>query len=183
MVHEPQKVSRLSSRTRDFRAPCHRAPIRTAALVVLALVVWSGFSPPGSAGDGQAVGGEAVVVYQPPVAGPIVDDWRPPDHPFGAGNRGVDYFARPGERVFAAADGVVSFAGKVGSSLFVVVAHADGRRTTVGFVAVVLVKQGDRVTRGTTLALAAGPVHFGVRRGAVYEDPRQLFLRSVRLVE
>lgn len=122
------------------------------------------------------------VTYQPPVPGPIVDNWRPPEHPYGAGNLGIDLFARVGDPVLAAANGVVTFSGRVGLSFFVVIAHADGLRTTVGFVGQVLLKAGARVTRGAVIAVAAGPVHFGVRRGATYLDPRTLFSTKVWLV-
>ena len=43
--------------------------------------------------------------YRPPVAGAIVDPFRPPQHPFGPGNRGVDYATEPGAAVAAAGDG------------------------------------------------------------------------------
>ncbi len=130
-----------------------------------------------------AVAQNVRVIYQPPVAGPIVDDWRPPDNPYGAGNRGVDFFAVPGQPVFAAADGVVTFAGQVGGSLFVVMAHADGLRTTIGFVGSITVRVGAVLNRGAKVAVAKGPVHFGVRSGNVYLDPRTLFARRVWLVE
>ena len=122
------------------------------------------------------------VVYQPPVGGPIIDDWRPPENPYGAGNRGIDFYAVPGQSVFAAADGVVTFAGQVGGSLFVVMAHADGLRTTIGFVGSVTVRVGAVVQRGTKVAVAKGPVHFGVRDANTYLDPRLLFARRVWLV-
>jgi murein DD-endopeptidase MepM/ murein hydrolase activator NlpD len=123
------------------------------------------------------------VVYRPPVPGPIIDNWRPPEHPYGAGNLGIDFYARAGDPVFAAANGVVTFAGRVGRSLFVVILHADGLRTTLGFVQSILVPRGAQVTRGAVVAIAGGPVHFGVRQGSTYLDPRILFSVKVWLVE
>jgi murein DD-endopeptidase MepM/ murein hydrolase activator NlpD len=125
----------------------------------------------------------ARVIYAPPVPGPIVDNWRPPEHPYGAGNVGIDFFANPGDPVRAPANGVVTFAGPVGRSLFVVILHADGLRTTCGFLQEVLVPKGAHVTRGALIGIAAGPVHFGVRRGSTYIDPRTLFGKKVWLVE
>jgi murein DD-endopeptidase MepM/ murein hydrolase activator NlpD len=149
---------------------------RAAVGIFVALLIWVLATPtPAAAQNGR-------VVYQPPVAGPIVDDWRPPDNPYGAGNRGIDFFAVPGQPVFAAADGVVTFAGQVGGSLFVVMTHADGLRTTIGFVGSVTVRVGAVRSRGAKVAIAKGPVHFGVRSGNVYLDPRALFARRVWLV-
>ena len=91
-------------------------------------------------------------------------------------------FALPGEAVFAAADGTVTFAGQVGGSLFVVMLHADGLRTTIGFVGAVTVRVGAVLHRGTKVAVAKGPIHFGVRKGYTYLDPRTLFARRVWLV-
>ena len=124
----------------------------------------------------------ARVEYQLPVAGAIVDDWRPPENPYGAGNRGIDLYAVPGQPVFAPADGVVTFAGQVGGSLFVVMTHADGLRTTIGFVGSITVRAGAVLPRGAKVAIAKGPIHFGVRSGNVYVDPRTLFARRVWLV-
>jgi murein DD-endopeptidase MepM/ murein hydrolase activator NlpD len=153
-------------------------PARWAAVFVLVVVLtWVvAEAPPVEAQNGR-------VVYQPPVAGPIIDDWRPPENPFGAGNRGVDFFAVPGQPVFAAADGVVTFAGQVGGSLFLVMSHADGLRTTIGFVGSITVRVGAVLNRGAKVAIAKGPVHFGVRNGNAYLDPRTLFARRVWLVE
>ena len=47
----------------------------------------------------------APVTYSPPVDAPVVDGFRPPATPYGAGNRGIDYATVPGTPVRAAADG------------------------------------------------------------------------------
>jgi murein DD-endopeptidase MepM/ murein hydrolase activator NlpD len=121
--------------------------------------------------------------FRPPVAGRIVDNWRPPVNPYGAGNRGIDLAAMPGEMVHAVGDGTVTFAGQVGGHLFVVVSHSGGIRTTVGFLATVTVRKGDTVRLGQVVATAKGPVHLGVRVGTTYVDPRPLFAgKSVWLV-
>jgi hypothetical protein len=112
--------------------------------------------------------------YSPPVPGVIVDDWRPPQQKWGAGNRGVDFDARPGEPVVAAADGEVVFAGSGAGAKHVVVLHADGLRTSYSFLADVDVHRGDRVVAGQRVGVAAGPVHFGVRAGDEYLDPLTL---------
>ncbi|MFD8473571.1 peptidoglycan DD-metalloendopeptidase family protein [Streptomyces globisporus] len=50
-----------------------------------------------------------------PLAGrpALLRGWEPPAGPYGPGHRGVDLAAGPGARVLAAADGRVSFAGRV----------------------------------------------------------------------
>lgn len=115
------------------------------------------------------------VAYRAPVPGPIVDPYRPPSTPYGPGNRGIDYATTPGEPVTAPADGVVTFAGAVGGGLHVVLLHRDGIRTSLSFLAVVLVTRGQQVSAGQTVGRAGARLHFGARRGEVYLDPATLF--------
>lgn len=115
------------------------------------------------------------VAYRPPVAGPVVDPFRPPPHPWDAGNRGVDYAAVAGGPVAAAADGEVVFAGQVAGSLHVVLLHADGIRTSYSFLQSVAVHRGDRVKQGQTVGTSGDRLHFGARVGDDYVDPANLF--------
>ena len=117
----------------------------------------------------------AVLPYRPPVDAPVVDPFRPPESPFGAGNRGVDFATPPGTPVGAAAAGEVVFAGPVGGRLHVVVLHADGIRTSYSFLAAVTVRAGDRVVAGQEVGRSGPSLHFGARRGDVYIDPLTLF--------
>ena len=114
--------------------------------------------------------------YSAPVDGEVVDGWRPPTTPFGAGNRGVDLAADPGEQVRASADGEVVFAGRIGLDHHVVVLHPDGIRTSYSFLASVAVARGDPVVRGDVVGEAGdgGSVHFGARAGDRYVDPALL---------
>ena len=116
-----------------------------------------------------------LVTYRPPVPGPIVDPYRPPTSPFGPGNRGIDFATSPGEPVGAPADGEVTFAGPVAGGLHVVLLHADGIRTSLSFLAVVLVRRGQMVAAGQPVGRAATTVHLGARRGQAYLDPTSLF--------
>lgn len=115
------------------------------------------------------------VAYRPPVDAPILDPWRPPGGPYGAGNRGVDYATSPGEPVVAAADGVVSFSGQVGGHLHVVVLHADGVRTTYAFLRSIEVQRGQGVRQGERVGRARDTLHFGARIADAYVDPTLLF--------
>jgi|GEM_PF-457648 len=126
---------------------------------------------------GATVRAFATTPYREPVAGGvIVEHFRPPPTPYGAGNRGVDERVRALTPVVASAAGEVLFAGMVGGSLHVTVGHADGLRTSYSFLAVVLVHRGERVEQGTPLGLSAERVHFGVRDSfGAYLDPEALW--------
>ena len=110
-----------------------------------------------------------------PVRGPIVDPWRPPSTPYGPGNRGIDIGTVPGAAVVSPADGIVTFAGAVGDARFVVVESPDGIRITVGFLAAVTVRTGQKVRRGQSIGRAGTSVHVGARIGDDYLDPTPLF--------
>lgn len=118
--------------------------------------------------------------YRPPVDAPILDPFRPPEHDWLPGNRGLEYDTRPGQFVRAVGSGVVTFAGQVGGQLHVTVQHADGLRSSYSFVATIRVRVGDRVRGGDLLAIAATNFHLGVRRGDRYIDPESIFGQPVR---
>jgi murein DD-endopeptidase MepM/ murein hydrolase activator NlpD len=117
-------------------------------------------------------------LYRVPVAGEIVDPFRPPSGPFGAGNRGVEIRTGPGDPVVAPAGGVVAFAGAVGTSLVVSIDHSEGLRTTLTGLAAVEVSRGDRVEGGEMVARAGDRVHVGLRAGGAYIDPSIMWLPS-----
>lgn len=155
---------------------------------VPALAPLAGAAPPTTPLDAPRVG------YGWPVAGRpvVVRPFDPPDTVYGAGHRGVDLAAVPGQEVLAAAAGTVAFAGVVAGRGVVSVVHADGLRTTYEPVTAA-VAAGTPVARGQVLGtLEAGHpgcgapacLHWGVRRGASeYLDPLRLVGRwSVRLV-
>ncbi|MCY3805401.1 MAG: M23 family metallopeptidase [bacterium] len=115
-----------------------------------------------------------VVFYAPPTDGYVVDPFRPPAHPGAPGNRGLEYATRPGSAVRAAAAGIVTFAGQVGSGRHVTVAHADGVRTSYSFLAGVAVRAGQSVGAGDVLGTTGASFHFGARIGGAYVDPAVL---------
>jgi murein DD-endopeptidase MepM/ murein hydrolase activator NlpD len=153
------------------------------ALSVLAPTVPAVLGGPAPAFTPAAAANTARVRYRPPVAAPVVDPWRPPSTPYGPGNRGVDYGTAPGDPVVAPADGVVTFAGAVASTRYVVIVHADGIRTTLGGLATIAVRSGEPVVAGQVVGTAGGPLHFGARRAGRYIDPLGLVRRRpARLV-
>ncbi len=123
--------------------------------------------------------------YRPPVDAPVVDPFRAPAQRWSAGNRGLEYGTRAGDRVRAVGGGTVVFAGAVAGRLAVTVRHPDGRRSSLTGLSVVLVRAGDRVAQGTLVGLALPSLHLGVREGDRYVDPALLFVgarRAARLV-
>ena len=144
---------------------------RALAAFLVALVISTVVAVPARAAAAPA----DPVVYHPPVDGPVVDGFRPPATPYGAGNRGIDYATEPGAPVVAAAGGEVVFAGPVAGDLHVVVLHPDGIRTSYSFLASISVRRGQQVDAGATVGTAGGVLHFGARAGETYLDPTLLF--------
>ncbi|HEY8058796.1 MAG TPA: M23 family metallopeptidase, partial [Acidimicrobiales bacterium] len=134
-------------------------------LVLLLLAMTAGLVP--SAAD--------TAIYRPPVNAPVVDGFRLPNGPFGAGNRGLEYDTVPGQTVRAIGDGLVVFAGPVAGIDYVTVLHPDGLRSSYGYLAERLVTVGDRVVVGQTVGTAGERLHLGVRSGGTYLDPAALF--------
>ncbi len=120
--------------------------------------------------------------YAWPVRGPVVHGFEAPAGPYGPGHRGIDIAAPFGSPVVAAQDGVVAFRGWVAGSLFLSIDHADGIRTTYSWLSHTLVRRGDKVNKGQTVARtgsghpgeASPHLHFGARLGDVYIDPMLL---------
>jgi murein DD-endopeptidase MepM/ murein hydrolase activator NlpD len=160
----------LAVRALGLTRPARVAGSGLAAVVALAALV--ALAPPAGAG-------RTVLRYQAPVDGPIIDHFRPPGCPWCAGNRGIDFATVPGASVRASAAGIVTFAGTIGHDRFVVVAHADGLRTTYAYLATITVVAGAGVVAGAIVGTAGSELHFGVRRGATYLDPELLLAGAV----
>ncbi len=174
--HHPGGPHRSSQVHDGGTAPSLPAPTRWpggtglfVAMVVLVTAVPLA-APVAAAGD--------LVRYEAPVDAALVDPFRPPAHPYGPGNRGIDYATAPGHPVRAAAPGVVTFAGQIGTSRHVVVLHADGIRTSYSFLAETTVRRGDEVSAGQVVGATAGALHFGARAGDAYLDPALLLSGS-----
>ena len=121
--------------------------------------------------------------WSPPVDGPVVRGYEPPQRPFGPQHLGLDYAVEPGSPVRAAGDGVVVFAGKVGRARSVAVEHPGARRTTYAYLRRLTVRPGLPVHRGDVVGLSGGTgpghepgvVHFGYRVNGRPQDPAPLF--------
>ncbi|HWB73049.1 MAG TPA: M23 family metallopeptidase, partial [Egibacteraceae bacterium] len=136
---------------------------------------------------GQSAGQPAAGPAVPPVPGPPVRAFNPPASPFGAGHRGVDLAAGPGEVVRAAMDGLVAFSGEVAGRGWVTLRHGGDLETTYGVLEPRLVVAGQRVRAGDPLGvLAADADHldWGARLVGAYIDPLSLLGRwRVHLVD
>ena len=118
----------------------------------------------------------------PPVTARVAVPFRAPDCRWCPGQRGLEYANRAGVAVRAAGAGAVVFAGQVAGVVWVTVDHGGGLRTSYGPLRRVAVRRGATVAAGTALAVAAGPLHFGVRIDGRYVDPAGLLGRPVHLV-
>jgi Peptidase family M23 len=162
---------------RTARGAPHRRPLFVAVLVVLVGAVLAGTAGPARAAPDDSGG------WMRPVDGQVVRPFDAPSSEYAAGHRGIDFAAAPGTPVRAAGDGVVSFAGSVGGTLHVTLAHDGDLRTSYSFLSSVGVRIGQPVTRGDVVGLTGGVgtdhdgrvLHLGLRSGDRYVDPMLLF--------
>jgi len=121
-----------------------------------------------------------------PVEGGVSSEYGLRLSPFGGAkmmHSGIDIAARSGTPILAPADGVITFAGvfeSMGNTL--VVDHGAGILTRYGHASKLLVKKGQRVRRGTTIALvgstgnSTGPhLHYEVWVNNKPANPRNFF--------
>ena len=102
-------------------------------------------------------------------------------------DKGLDFAGNKGDAIVATAAGVVSWAGKrYGYGQLVEIAHGNGYSTRYGHCHEILVKPGDRVEPGQTIALmgssgrSTGPhVHYEVLENGRQINPTR-FVRASR---
>ena len=119
-----------------------------------------------------------------PVKGPLMSNFGTKDG--GLRNDGINIIAPLGTPVRAAENGVVAYAGNEirGFGNLLLIKHADGYVTAYAHNADLLVKRGQRVTRGQKIATVgqSGSVnrpqlHFEIRKGRRPQDPEK-YLRG-----
>jgi murein DD-endopeptidase MepM/ murein hydrolase activator NlpD len=103
--------------------------------------------------------------WAPPVHAPVTDPYRAPACTYCPGNRGIEFGPSPGQRVTAVEQGVVTFAGVVAGTRYVVVDHADGVRATYGRLATMAVARGERIGAGVVIGTTTDRFYFGLRHG------------------
>lgn len=103
----------------------------------------------------------------------------------GATNKGIDVAGRPGQPVFASANGQVIFSGSASGSLsqlgkFVVIKHSSGYNSVYAHNRALHVKEGQTVAKGQKIAemgsadAADAKLHFEIRRYGKPIDPLTL---------
>lgn len=115
-----------------------------------------------------------------PVRGRIIAGFGP--KPNGQQNDGINLSVPEGTPIKAAEDGVVAYAGNElkGFGNLVLVRHPNGFVTAYAHASELLVKRGDNIKRGQTIAKAgqtgtvtSPQVHFEIRKGSLPVDPTQ----------
>ncbi|MFC5754112.1 M23 family metallopeptidase [Actinomadura rugatobispora] len=122
-----------------------------------------------------------------PPAPQVVRTFSPPPQPWGPGHRGVDLAARPGQPVYAAGAGRVSYAGHLAGRGVVAITHGALRTTYLPVRPIVQaghdVRAGSRIGTVEPSAHCPAPcLHWGLLRGHAYLDPINLVRPEVRLL-
>ena len=110
-----------------------------------------------------------------PLNGALLQTFRATDRT----RQGIRIGGRAGEPVRACADGIVVYSGGglKGYGNLIIIKHTDQYLSAYGFNRSLLVKEGEHVTRGQTIAeVGQGPegthlLHFEVRRNGTAVDP------------
>lgn len=112
----------------------------------------------------------------------VVHEYLQPASDYSAGHRGVDLLTKAAEKVFAAADGEVTFAGRVVDRSVITIAHAGSLKTSYEPVCSTLAK-GEKVAVGESIgSMCFGSgylshcgvrtcLHFSLRTAAGYLSP------------
>jgi murein DD-endopeptidase MepM/ murein hydrolase activator NlpD len=109
----------------------------------------------------------------------VVRPFQPPATRYGAGHRGIDLTAMPGQSVTTVADGTVTHVSVIAGRGTVTVTHPSGVRSTYEPVAAV-VTVGDVLRAGAAVGRVEGQgshcdpracLHLGAIRGGEYLDP------------
>lgn len=112
----------------------------------------------------------------------VVHPFEPPTARWGAGHRGVDLAAVPGQRLLSPRPAAIAFAGTVAGVPAISLDHPDGTRTTYQ-PAVTAHEVGSPINQGEAFAVVVpgashcAPqtcLHWGLRRGKEYLNPLTL---------
>lgn len=117
-----------------------------------------------------------------PVSAPVTSGFGFRDSPLGSGedfHLGVDLGAAEGTKIVSSADGVVVFAGENRTyGDYIKIDHGKGVATVYAHCSKLLVKQGQRVAAGETIAkvghtgdAAGAHLHFAVLQNDIFLDP------------
>lgn len=130
-----------------------------------------------------------------PIDGRITDSFGMRMHPILKIRRmhtGTDFVANVGTSVYAPGGGIVSFAGRRGGyGITLEIDHGFGYKTVYAHLSKILVKKGQKITRGDLIAesgntgkLSTGPhLHYEVRHNGIALNPRNFIYDDVDLFE
>ncbi|MFG1999376.1 M23 family metallopeptidase [Spirillospora sp. NPDC048911] len=119
----------------------------------------------------------------------IVRGFSPPPDPWSAGHRGIDLAARPGQPVYAAGSGRVSYTGRLAGRGVIAITHGPLRTTYLPVRSALAL--GSPVKAGTRIGVVeafqghcvAEPcLHWGLLKGRTYLDPLTLVRPRIRLL-
>lgn len=116
----------------------------------------------------------SVITWAWPASGQIIQ-------PFSARSKGIDIAGNPGDPVYAAADGMVTYSGNGvrGLGNLVIINHQNGFITAYAHNRTLLVQPGQEIKRGTKIAeigqtdTTSPRLHFEIRRKGTPVDPLQ----------
>jgi murein DD-endopeptidase MepM/ murein hydrolase activator NlpD len=138
-------------------------------------------STTGNVSDEDVKGsGSGSPAFRWPVRGRIIAGFGP--KPNGQQNDGINLSVPEGTPIKAAEDGVVAYAGNElkGYGNLVLIRHPNGFVTAYAHASELMVKRGDTIKRGQTIAKAgqtgtvtSPQVHFEIRKGSSPVDPTQ----------
>lgn len=104
----------------------------------------------------------------------VMAHFRPPDCPYCAGQRGLEFGTAAGDVVRAAAPGTVVFAGSVAGVNWVVTSGDGLRKVSYGFLRRITVVEGEVVAVGAPLGYSSDRLYLGLRDGDRAIDPTPL---------
>ncbi len=168
---EPKAIAKAQPKASPKAGPvlASHQPTETAS------VATSNAAPPAT---NSVRGGHANLSFRWPAKGRIIAGFGPKTN--GQTNDGINIAVPEGTPVKAAEDGVVAYAGNElkGYGNLVLVRHADGYVTAYAHAKELLVKRGDPIKRGQTIARSgqtgnvdAPQLHFEIRKGPAPIDP------------
>jgi murein DD-endopeptidase MepM/ murein hydrolase activator NlpD len=152
------------------------APVRTASLQQTEAPQKVAAVTPAEPEETRSLGGSPQ--FRMPVRGRIISGYGPKAN--GQHNDGINLAVPEGTEVKAAEDGVVAYAGNElkGYGNLVLLRHSDGWMTAYAHNSQLLVKRGDIIKRGQSVARAgqtggvtSPQVHFEIRKGSTPVDP------------
>ena len=158
----PQNLASVAESPHSARLASPAAPVEEDSAVKTA-------EPAGKVGE-----------FRWPVRGRVIAGFGP--KPNGLQNDGINLAVPEGTPVKAAEDGVVAYAGNElkGYGNLVLLRHSNGFVTAYAHASEILVKKGDVIKRGQTIAksgqtgsVTAPQLHFEIRKGSTPVDPAQ----------